>query len=296
MTVGTYNRFLRWFVYTIVAAFSTYWFVNFLLWYPWSYNAVLGMTLMFVAITPIWIFTVFDCLIRYDGERLVYGAAYTSLIFGLVAVVLDYIFYGLIRGAIIELYHPTTLYGYAFLLLLPFISFILFRKRLKNKQKISRRDYVKFLVPGIVSFLIITSIIIFNIKLSESTFKFITLIFTSLVVFNLILLMVLGRTNYMTRVNQVIWLSLLCVVFGMLFGKYGTDMGLKWWINYLVPMLMNALLPPIVLRMKNKQIVLYLFMIFLSAPLIHVIFSFFFNWTEYMPFWEILYLDTLING
>jgi len=137
MTVGTYNRFLRWFVYTIVAAFSTYWFVNFLLWYPWSYNAVLGMTLMFVAITPIWIFTVFDCLIRYNGERLVYGAAYTSLIFGLVAVVLDYIFYGLIRGAIIELYHPTTLYGYAFCFFCHLFPLSSFGKGLKTNKKLA---------------------------------------------------------------------------------------------------------------------------------------------------------------
>ncbi|WP_299589877.1 hypothetical protein [Mucilaginibacter sp.] len=92
---------------------------------------------------------------------------------------------------------------------------------------------------------------------------------------------------------MIILLSILIVIIGMLFGKYGANYGLKWWIYYPVPMLMNILLPPIILKMGLKKTILYLFLSFLSAPLIHIFFSFFWGWTEYMPFWSVPHIKTI---
>jgi hypothetical protein len=103
---------------------------------------------MFIAITPIWIYAIYKCLIRYRGRKFIHGAIYTSLIFSSVAIVLDYIFYGVIRDAMSELYHPTTLYGYAFLIVLPFIEFQILKKRPVKKNRIDNKGIGKIRSPG----------------------------------------------------------------------------------------------------------------------------------------------------
>jgi len=116
------------------------------------------------------------------------------------------------------------------------------------------------------------------------------MILTSFVLFYLVIRLVLGKKEFREKIKSIFILSLLVVVIGMLFGKYGAQMGLKWWIYYPIPMLMNILLPPIILKMNLKKIVFYLVLSFLSAPVIHFLFSFFLGWTEYMPFLEIPYI------
>ena len=77
-------------------------------------------------------------------------------------------------------------------------------------------------------------------------------------------------------------LELLC----MLLGKFGANLGLPWWIYYPVPMLITLVFPPVYFKMSKIEIVKYLAMIVISAPLIHIIFSLF-GWTNYMPFFTI---------
>ncbi len=113
------------------------------------------------------------------------------------------------------------------------------------------------------------------------------MIFVSFILFFIVIRIVLGKQEFTEKKYIIIVLSLIVVVGGMLFGKYGANWGFKWWIYYPIPMLMNVLLPPFVLKMKLKKTILYLFLSFLSAPLIHIFFSTFFGWTEYMPFWKI---------
>ncbi|MBT8236733.1 MAG: hypothetical protein KJO04_11115 [Bacteroidia bacterium] len=125
---------------------------------------------------------------------------------------------------------------------------------------------------------------------SNTAWHFPVMILASLLLFLLIIRIVIGKKRFKEQLNRVLILSFLLVVLGMLFGKYGAQWGLPWWIDYPIPMLMTVLLPPIVLKMNTKKTFLYLFLSFLSAPFIHVFFSFFLGWTEYMPFWEIPYL------
>ncbi|UCF37685.1 MAG: hypothetical protein JSU96_02105 [Acidobacteriota bacterium] len=148
---------------------------------------------------------------------------------------------------------------------------------------------------GLVSFAAIVIIILFKLELSEDAFKFATFTVASLIGFNLILWTVLGSDEFKIKARPIVFLSFLCVIVGMVIGKYGANVGLKPWIYYPVPLLMNMSLPPIVLSMNRNQIVAYLLLSFLSAPLIHSTFSFFFNWPEYMPFLEIPHYKTLVN-
>jgi len=115
----------------------------------------------------------------------------------------------------------------------------------------------------------------------------------SLVIFFLIVRMILSKSEFAMKRNQVVVLSLIVVVFGMLFGKYGATYGLPWFVYYPVPALITVLLPPLVLKLNTKRTVYYLVLSFLSAPFIHFIFSFFLGWTEYMPFWKIPFIGDL---
>jgi hypothetical protein len=57
-----------------------------------------------------------------------------------------------------------------------------------------------------------------------------------------------------------------------------------WWIYYGFPALMTFFLPPLVLRMNIAEMGGYLPMAVLMAPAIHVFFSLFIGWHDYMPF------------
>ena len=128
---------------------------------------------------------------------------------------------------------------------------------------------------------------------ADASWHFPIMILASLVLFFLIIRVVIGNIQFKERLKHIIWLSILVVVIGMLFGKYGAQMGLKWWIYYPVPMLMTVFLPPFVLKMNLKKTLLYLLLSFLSAPFVHILFSFFLGWKEYMPFLDIPYIGNL---
>jgi hypothetical protein len=120
------------------------------------------------------------------------------------------------------------------------------------------------------------------------------MIAASLVEFVLLLLLVLGRAGFRRRIRAVIVVSLVVVVAGMLFGKYGLLLGLPWWLYYPVPAVMTIVLPPLVFKTTRMRTVLYLVLAALSAPLIHVLFSFLLGWGEYMPFLPVPGLPDLL--
>jgi hypothetical protein len=135
--------------------------------------------------------------------------------------------------------------------------------------------------------------LIFIQQADNTSWHFPIMILASLIIFYIIIRIVIGKIEFKQKLNQIFVLSLLVVVMGMLFGKYGAQMGLKWWIYYPVPMIMTVFLPPVVLKMSLKNTFLYLFLSFLSAPLVHALFSFFLGWNEYMPFWDIPFIGDL---
>ena len=124
----------------------------------------------------------------------------------------------------------------------------------------------------------------------NTAWHFPIMILVSLFLFCFVLRIVIGKRKFNDNTKSVIALAFLVVVIGMLFGKYGAQMGMKWWIYYPVPMMLTVLLPPIVLKMDLRKTLLYLFLSFLSAPIIHILFSFFLGWSEYMPFWYIPFI------
>ncbi|MFI5137191.1 MAG: hypothetical protein ACHQIM_05140 [Sphingobacteriales bacterium] len=157
----------KWIYYNFVLAFAVYWFSNLFLWFPWSINPLLGITLMLTVAPIVWGIAVFQSLIRFRGNTQLNGAIIIALILGVVAVVSDYIFFGVIRGAIRDLYKPTTFYGYAFLFTLPFIEILLFPKFISRKKKtITNKDFTLAAILGIACLLALTAIIRLDIKIN----------------------------------------------------------------------------------------------------------------------------------
>lgn len=128
----------------------------------------------------------------------------------------------------------------------------------------------------------------------ESWVRFPIFIVSSYVVFGGILYLVLRRREKAKLLPHVLGVGLIVVVGGMVFAKTGQNAGWPWWIYYTVPMLLTVFLPPLYFKMIRREIPEYLLMSFLSAPVLHLFFSFFVGWKDYMPFldvpslWELL--------
>ena len=81
-------------------------------------------------------------------------------------------------------------------------------------------------------------------------------------------------------------IGLVVVGFGMLFARYShlAFPHLPWEIYYGLPALTTVLLSPPWLRMSRREILDYLPLVWLTAPVIHVLFSLLVGWHDYMPF------------
>lgn len=79
------------------------------------------------------------------------------------------------------------------------------------------------------------------------------MIVASLLIFFVIVRLLLSKTDFNEKRNQIFLLGIIVVVLGMLFGKYGATYRLPWWLYYPVPMLITVLLPPIVLKLNTGK-------------------------------------------
>jgi hypothetical protein len=122
------------------------------------------------------------------------------------------------------------------------------------------------------------------------------MIVVSLVLYVGVLRIAMGRRAFRNRLAAVTIVALVVVVGGMLIGKYGaTLLGLPWWIYYPLPAVLTLVLAPVVFRFSLRRTLLYLVLAAASAPVIHLAFSFFLGWDEYMPFWAIPSMSSLLG-
>ncbi len=119
--------------------------------------------------------------------------------------------------------------------------------------------------------------------------------FVSLVAFIAILRFATRHRSQRPNTPTVVAVSGIVVVGGMIFAKFGNNAGLPWWIYYTAPALTTLLLPPVVFKFSGKELLQYLVLAFLSSPVIHVFFSFFLDWHEYMPFIPVPSLKSLLG-
>jgi hypothetical protein len=124
--------------------------------------------------------------------------------------------------------------------------------------------------------------------------RFPIFVLVSFVVFSALVYFVLRRRQTPPARHQVLAVGAVVVVGGMLFAKAGQNLGWPWWIYYTLPMLVTVFLPPLFFRMSRREVPLYLVLSYLSAPAIHVLFSFLLGWKEYMPFIPVPWLWELV--
>ena len=125
--------------------------------------------------------------------------------------------------------------------------------------------------------------------------RFPIFIAASYIVFGAVLYFVLRRKKNTELLPGILGIGLIVIVGGMAFAKFGQNTGWPWWIYYTVPMLLTVFLPPLYFKMSRREVPEYLVLRFLSAPLIHLLFSFFVGWKDYMPFLEVPSLWELIR-
>ncbi|WP_375583216.1 hypothetical protein [Cyclobacterium xiamenense] len=157
----------RWILYTFLLGLAAYWASNLLLWFPWSYSPYLGMTLMLTIAPIIWAYVAFLALRTYPKAELLRAASMIAAMFLVLAVVMDYIFFGIIRNAMEELYHPTTFYGYGFLVVWPFVLVVSLKRKIVRRKKTSTTtDLLRAGISGLIGFSLLTLIIMLEIELA----------------------------------------------------------------------------------------------------------------------------------
>ena len=155
----------KWILYNIVICFAVYWLSNLILWYPWSVNETLGQILMLTINPLLWGFASYSCIIRYPKSSIINGVLLNSIVFIMEAIASDLIFFVVIRNAKDKLMHVTTFYAWGFVACLPFLIYFLFRRLIvRNKKLLDISDFWKPLFIGFISFVVVTIIIVFNIK------------------------------------------------------------------------------------------------------------------------------------
>jgi hypothetical protein len=106
----------------------------------------------------------------------------------------------------------------------------------------------------------------------------------SFVVFIGVLFAALNRERRRSEGLAIVWVAAIVTIGGMTFAKAGAMAGLPVWLYYGIPAAVTWLLPPVVFRMRWKELAIYLPLAVVSAPVIHVLFSSLLGWDEYMPF------------
>ena len=155
----------HWLIYTLSLGFAAYWASNLLLWFPWSYSTTLGITLMLTLAPFIWAYSTYLALKTYPQKNLIKAALLISLFFIPLAVGMDYVFFGLIRNAMEQLYHPTTFYGYGFLLFLPVVlALILKYRRVQIGYEIKKTAILRALLSGMACLGILGVVILLGIS------------------------------------------------------------------------------------------------------------------------------------
>lgn len=117
--------------------------------------------------------------------------------------------------------------------------------------------------------------------------EFIVLTAVSVIVVNLLLFLILRKREINPLRNPLVIPAIsILEIFCMILGKYGANWKFPWWIYYPIPMFITVFLPPIVFKMNKAETIQYVLLTFLSAPVIHIVFSLF-GWNHYMPFIKI---------
>lgn len=126
-----------WWAMVVLLILCMYWLSNVVLWLPWSYNPHLGIVLMLTVNPVFWGVGIYRCLACKGGmENLMKKTLVVAVIAVGISLVSDFLFFAVLMGSK-DVWHITTFYGYAWLVVLAFGEAFLFRKRLAARQVVA---------------------------------------------------------------------------------------------------------------------------------------------------------------
>lgn len=139
-----------WWPFTILMIACLYWLSNVVLWIPWSRSPELGMILMLTVNPVFWGVGIYSCLACTGGvDNWLKKALIVSLIAVGISLLSDYLFFAVLMKSK-DVWHITTFYGYAWLVILSFAEALLFRKRLERRQFAATSNLLLMLISGLL--------------------------------------------------------------------------------------------------------------------------------------------------
>ena len=116
--------------------------------------------------------------------------------------------------------------------------------------------------------------------------RFAVFIVAAFVLFVAVLRWIIRNRTTQPRRWSLATLAMIVVPVGMIFARYSHILfqDLSWAVYYGVPALVTFVLPPLWLRMSRVEIAWYVPLAVCMAPIIHIFFSLFVGWHDYMPF------------
>lgn len=124
---------------------------------------------------------------------------------------------------------------------------------------------------------------------------FVVFVLASLAAFVVLLHVVLRHRTVRPGLASVVWVSVVVVPVGMVFAKIAYSWGLPPLIYYGVPASTTVLLPPVVFRMRRRELIAYLCASSALPFAIHLAFSLGLGWKEYLPFWTVPSIRELLS-
>jgi hypothetical protein len=113
--------------------------------------------------------------------------------------------------------------------------------------------------------------------------RFAAMMVVTMIVTAAVMALVLRRHTRI-YVSKIVVVAVMVVATGMTIGKFGENIGLPWLLYYGIPLVLTVFVPPVAFGMKRREVVEYLVLSFVSAPLIHMAFYYLLGWSEFMPF------------
>lgn len=127
----------------------------------------------------------------------------------------------------------------------------------------------------------------------DQSFRFMIMTAVTYLAFLCVIRLVVG-SQYKAKSFLINIIGMLTVYGSFLITHYGNFLKLPGFLYYVLPLLLTVFLPPLSLKLKSDQTLKYLAFSILAVPLIHLFFSFFFGWGEFLPFLKVPSLWNII--
>lgn len=136
----TLNIQWRWIALVVLLTTAVFWWANIAVWLAWSFSQTSGKIAMLTIAPGLWVWAAYLCLKSESGLPLFLQAWFTAMLFLIINVSTDLVFFGILRDSMEQLLKPATYAGYFLICILPFIWSYYFSRRPFDETAVSERS------------------------------------------------------------------------------------------------------------------------------------------------------------